>query len=501
MKRRSLLYLCGILIVGMGVMFSCTKKEVMSKGPDGNNLEVIALIKEQFNISGLQTKLSAKFNDSATIHWTPSWGSLSRRKVSDSVTFYYVPLATYLTGKNGRLQSVKTLLTQQFLVIKQRSKESSPMIFYRASYTQRLQQKDGAPVITNPDYDHFSGYQTTDNFADKRLLHVYENGVVSSNARGASGQDARIVCDQECTWFSYCSGADIGSGQYSVTVTYGRVGNPCDYPFARLPDCGFAGSQPSIWIISSTTEYNCHAIDDGDVPPPPPGGGGTGGGGDDGLVPLTPATPIDLNEQGTVKIADVKKYIKCFQDGKTASAYRVIIYAQAPSGGGVYKSNPITKSVTDVGHAFVNFTKVNTDGTAVSQTFGFYPADGATLDPPVKGQIMDDGGHWYDIKVGTVVNENVFNYALDYVGQVAGTANYDLLNYNCSSFAIGIGQRIGLNIPDGYRVWGTYNGTTYSGSCPSGLVEDMKNWRPNQGSVSTPSRATDRGSPSNGPCP
>ncbi|MDQ0107454.1 hypothetical protein J2T02_002573 [Chitinophaga terrae (ex Kim and Jung 2007)] len=497
MKRQSLFYLCLTLIVGIGLLYSCTKKEIARTELAPDKDRTMEVIKQEFVAAGLQAKLENKFNDTATVHWAPVWNRYSMRKVSDSVTYYYVPLTTYLTVRNGRLLPVRTLMTEPYLVIKQRSQQQSQFKFVKATYTQKAEQQDGKPVFKNPDYDHFTGYLALDDLTGTRTLHRYKNSVLVDNT-GASNPGGRIVCDMECNWFSYCTGADIGSGQYTVTVSYGRMGEPCEYPLTPFPDCGFAGATPSPWILSYSNEFNCQVIDDD--PPPPPGGGDGSTSTEDG-VEFSPLLPVTITPAQTKKIENIRSYLKCFEDGKPAREYKVSIYAEPPGSGGVYDANPITKTIESVGHTFVTFTKTNTDGTQVNQTIGWYPDQTTDFRNPVPGHLYDDGGHGYTIRVDVPVDITLFNFALNYVADVAENQQYSLVDNNCTDFVVGVGMHIGLNIPTGYRNWGSYQGQNYGGACPAGLAEDMDGWTPNTGVVAKPNRAFPAAISSKGPCP
>jgi len=480
------------------MFFSC-RKEVTKEPQVVAGSVAVDEIRTAFEQSALQSKLSSPFRDSLSLNLSPVWSKVGQRKMSDSITYYYVPLVHFLTDPGGRLVSLRTTGFEEYLIVRQNSLRKDNLKFYKAKYASTDSLRSAGRGGYS--YESFTGYLALDNFS-KSALFQFKDGQLVHDGRRAPGQPSteRWVCDQECQWFSYCSGADLGGGFYTVTTTYGRSGNQCDYPWTGLPDCGFAGATPTPWSLTSSTEVNCVYFDD-DVPPPPDGGGGGGDGETFTFLPTSPVIIAPL--ENSVAITNIQAYIKCFQDGKPSAGYRITIYGDAPSGGGVYKANPVTKNIEDVGHSFVTFTKENTDGTAVNQTMGFYPSSTATVTTPSRGVMYDDSRHSYDVGVSVIVNKDVFDYALDYARQTAEGADYHILDYNCTSFAVGVGQRIGLNIPTGYRVWGTYNNVNYSGVCPAGLVEDMKSssWNPNIGTKFTPTRVTSVAAASKGPCP
>lgn len=145
------------------------------------------------------------------------------------------------------------------------------------------------------------------------------------------------------------------------------------------------------------------------------------------------AIPVEDNKP---KI-DPEKFKKCFEDGKIASSYKLTLYIDQPIygsndqwtthlGTGNYYSTSQGISF-DVGHAFVGFEKINTDGTSVSQYMGFYPGSpGAN----VNGVIKDDSGHQYDVSYSSTVNPAQFQFALNNVISDNIIKNYILSNVN-----------------------------------------------------------------------
>ena len=164
------------------------------------------------------------------------------------------------------------------------------------------------------------------------------------------------------------------------------------------------------------------------------------GAGDGEIIPVaSPISDIDISE--AVPVVDGKpavdplKFKNCFDDGKNASSYKLTIYVDQPitdsndqwaissTFGQRFKtSNGVS---FDVGHAFVGFKKINTDGTSVTQVLGFYPSDASTN---VKGVIKNDGGHSYDISYSSEVNSTKFEIALNSVISDNVNKNYVLSN-------------------------------------------------------------------------
>jgi hypothetical protein len=114
-------------------------------------------------------------------------------------------------------------------------------------------------------------------------------------------------------------------------------------------------------------------------------GGGTGGGAGG---QITPVLVSDNDIANAIPVLDNRpqidpvKFKKCFEDGKTASSFKLTIYIAQPvagsndqwslSSGSGNKFTTNNNITFNVGHAFVGFEKINIDGTSVSQYMGFY---------------------------------------------------------------------------------------------------------------------------------
>lgn len=264
MRKKSLFVFC-LFVIGVAALFYSCKKEIKQHSVAApGSAQNMPEVRKTYEKSGFRANMKETLKDSSTIHFVADWSHATMKRISDTVAYYYIPLASFLTNKDGRLQGLKYVSVQHYLIAKE---TASGYTFFKASYQQAATSKDTTDQRMQ---ENFSGVAVLDNFS-KKSLYRYENGNRLSPGNSA---DTRWICDQECTWFSYCSGADIGSGAYTVTYTYGRSGNSCEYPWTGLPDCGFAGSTPTGWMLSGSSEFNCTYIDDGTTPPPPPGGGG-----------------------------------------------------------------------------------------------------------------------------------------------------------------------------------------------------------------------------------
>jgi|GEM_PF-1979755 len=189
-------------------------------------------------------------------------------------------------------------------------------------------------------------------------------------------------------------------------------------------------------------------------------------------------TQLDANQlnnlipfdDGKPKITDIKKYTKCFTDGKQAQSYTMTIFVDQPvagqsdwyrtvlypiSGSG-YTAGLVTgigyttadgSTLIDVGHTFVTFEKNNIDGTNVRQTLGFYPSANTFQS---KGAMEDNSGHSADVSYTINVTKEQFEAALQKVESDFDTKDYVLLNingkeYNCTDAAISYMNAAGAN--------------------------------------------------------
>ena len=89
--------------------------------------------------------------------------------------------------------------------------------------------------------------------------------------------------------------------------------------------------------------------------------------------------------------------LNSFQDGKTATAYAIILHVKQPIPG----RGKAFCHFNNVGHAFITLVKLNVDNSTVSRSFGFYPAKKSFLSatpvhPGDQSVIKDDALHPWD---------------------------------------------------------------------------------------------------------
>ncbi len=117
------------------------------------------------------------------------------------------------------------------------------------------------------------------------------------------------------------------------------------------------------------------------------------------------------------------------------TTYALTLYADLP------KNNDPEVVVVGItpGHAFVTLTKTN-GSTSVSQTSGFHPLVRAksSTSAGVDSKIANDSNHEYNASIKIMnMPESEFNIAKN-TTLVYGNLKYDLNDFNCTYYAVGI---------------------------------------------------------------
>lgn len=150
---------------------------------------------------------------------------------------------------------------------------------------------------------------------------------------------------------------------------------------------------------------------------------------------------------GHSAIGDIQDYFKCFTNvAGSSNKYRVTICVDQPNpgtrtawnlsstgvGGSSSGANPV-----NVGHTFLILTEETPTGT-ITRNVGFYPQDYVSPASPVdKGVLNNNEQHLYNIALTVDVNSSQFFNVQNFISQVKSSGqNYDLDNYNCTSFGI-----------------------------------------------------------------
>ena len=199
---------------------------------------------------------------------------------------------------------------------------------------------------------------------------------------------------------------------------------------------------------TGSNDYYYYFIDD-QAPDEFGDGGNSGGDGDsnpdgDGSGSSNSWTNGDvIVENPDNPINDIIDYLKCFDPTQSAS---LTIYVNEPSPG-----TGKTHNGTFVGHTFISISQ----GSNVS-TFGFYPVSN-NIYPYINNSsssILGDDGNGnkpFSASVSTTLTSTqlsqILNKAKNY------NLTYHLDTYNCTDFAIDIGNLGGLSLPPSNGTW------------------------------------------------
>ena len=182
---------------------------------------------------------------------------------------------------------------------------------------------------------------------------------------------------------------------------------------------------------------------------------------------------------GGNEIGNIQDYFKCFTNvAGSTNKYKVTVCVDQPTPGersawglssnGVRNSSSGGNPV-NVGHTFLILTEVSPTGTT-TRNVGFYPQNNVDPYTPIdKGQLNNNEQHQYNIALTIDVNNSQFFNILNFVSQVSNSKqNYDLNNYNCTSFSIRAASAGDINLPSTIGSW-----TGGSGNNPGDLGEDI----------------------------
>jgi hypothetical protein len=147
-----------------------------------------------------------------------------------------------------------------------------------------------------------------------------------------------------------------------------------------------------------------------------------------------------------------QQIIGTFNDGKQAAAYALLIHIKQPVPG----KRQVHK-LADSGHSFITLIKYNSDTTATTLSFGFYPKHhhpfaGTPLFPYSHSTFKNDHNYIADETTGRFISENTFNEILLMVKAHDGI-RYNLNNKNCTDFVLDAALLADINITDTFGRW------------------------------------------------
>lgn len=196
-----------------------------------------------------------------------------------------------------------------------------------------------------------------------------------------------------------------------------------------------------------------------------------GGGGADMLDPVEPEFYFFFNGPAI----NLEELFNCFDQVPEAGAtYKIKLCADLPVNS---SSEPLVNAGAGVGHAFITLTKSN-GGVSVSQSFGFYPNTGGiktVFGSPQDSKMVNDANHEVNASIEISIDRDAFVLAKNSAIVNANSHQYDLDDYNCTDYALGIynvvsGSNNQVWVPD--RIGGAI-GRNY-GTTPNELWNRLK---------------------------
>ena len=193
----------------------------------------------------------------------------------------------------------------------------------------------------------------------------------------------------------------------------------------------------------------------------------------------------DFVEAPDQAILDMLDYLRCLKGSKGG---KVTVYVDEPDAGSGDAFDVSWSGSVNVGHTFVTLQQGNE-----IMTFGFYPGQGVnpiTGNTTAPGVMNNDQGHAYSASISVNASaaemSSILNYAINY------QSTYNLNTYNCTDFAIAIGNIAGMNLPPSNGTWP--NG---AGSNPGTLGAHIRGLSSNSSQTIVTSGSSNKKAPRN----
>ncbi|TYP98808.1 hypothetical protein C7447_102123 [Tenacibaculum adriaticum] len=240
---------------------------------------------------------------------------------------------------------------------------------------------------------------------------------------------------------------------YNKSSDFPNMGNACAACHSGM--LSFEGNELDEVIIDGSSGDDWANDPDNPINDPwgqPTLGGtvtvGTWSSGDE--IVAGPDTPIN----------DVNDFLDCFDSAQGAT---LTVYVNEPNPG-----SGDTHNGTFVGHTFVSIQQ----GNNVS-TFGYYPVSNyiyPSINNSSSAVLGDDGSgnETFSANISTTVTGNQLQQILD--ASINFNATYHLDTYNCTDFAIELGNLAGMNLPESNGNW-----PGGGGSNPGTLGQHIRN--------------------------
>ncbi|MEJ0079862.1 MAG: hypothetical protein WDM78_02615 [Puia sp.] len=166
---------------------------------------------------------------------------------------------------------------------------------------------------------------------------------------------------------------------------------------------------------------------------------------------------------------------RSFNDGKTAVSWAIIVHVKQP----LRARRKAFTGINNVGHTFITLIKLNDDHSAVSRSFGFYPAkkhflSATPLHPGDSPVIKDDALHPWDEMIGKFITEKKFKRILANLEKFNHT-RYNLNKNNCTDFGLSEALIAGFEIKQTTGSWPLGKGNNPANAGQSLLEGKFKN--------------------------
>lgn len=143
----------------------------------------------------------------------------------------------------------------------------------------------------------------------------------------------------------------------------------------------------------------------------------------------------------------------CFDDGKPASSYAMIVHVKQPVSG---RRRSFTH-INNVGHMFITLIKYNDDNSVVSRSFGFYPLkknilSGTPLHAGSASVFKNDTLHDWDEVVGKFISFKRFSRIIEVI-KYYDHLTYNLNRNNCTDFGLALASIGGISITETRGTW------------------------------------------------
>jgi hypothetical protein len=345
------------------------------------------------------------------------------------------------------------------------------LVFYRDSASQ-IQQRI-LEIIPDGNYLQRKGKVSQDDFTGRiftydRNYHLiggrlYAGGKVTGLIRPKTKNTPRLktqLLEVDCTWYQ----ESYADGDGGITVYAEKM---CNYSVGD----GSSGSGDVGGYGPAVTS-------------PPQGGGAANTG-----TPVSAPEVSNLPGEGQPAV-NPKELVTCFGNIPDQGAtMQVTVYVQEPFPGTSFNIGP-----NSVGHTAIGLTKTNGSST-VTQVVGFYPDASGIAKMHAPSKIVLNNALNYNVSITYTVSADDFNKIAGYIANPPGT--YDLMDFNCTSFAYYACQAGGITLPNPINTVGLGGaGGVSTAMTPAGLgssIETLKDQsNVNQQGGNTPN--------SKGPC-